>query len=334
MLAYLLAALLGIAFVVRVRRERRRFGNGVLLGLSLCCLSLGLLGELSRFPLRAGRLVLAMLPTLVGLSVLATAILLVANGVTMVRREGSRLPNLLSGLAGLGIFALLALLLAAVHLDSRPLRVVAVVLLLIAGYLGFLLLCFVGYAFLYSRLIGRREVDFVVVLGAGLVDGARVPPLLAARLERGLALYRAQAARGAAPLLLVSGGKGSDESRSEADAMADYLIERGVAAEGIRREDRSVSTEQNLEFSRVLMERERPGYRCAIVTSSFHVLRTAVITRRAGVPGQVLGAPTAPYYWPSATLREFVAVLVGHPVINLGSCALLALLGASAGWHR
>ncbi|WP_327065298.1 YdcF family protein [Kitasatospora sp. NBC_01250] len=334
MLAYLLAALLGAAFVVRTRRDRRRFGNGVLLGLALCCLALGLLGELSRFPLRAAHVVLAVLPTLVGLSVLATAILLVANGVTMVRREGGRLPNLLSGLAGLGIFALLGLLLAAVHLDSRPLRMLAVVLLLLAGYFGFLLLCFVGYALLYSRLIRRRPVDFVVVLGAGLVDGSRVPPLLAARLERGLALYQAQAGRGSAPLLLVSGGKGSDESRSEADAMADYLIGRGLPAERIRREGRSVSTEQNLEFSRALMEAERPGYRCAVVTSSFHVLRAAVITRRAGVRGQVLGAPTAPYYWPSATLREFVAVLVGHPVTNLGVCALLVLLGTSAGWHR
>lgn len=116
--------------------------------------------------------------------------------------------------------------------------------------------------------------------------------------------------------------------------MADYLTARGVAPELLRFENRSTSTEENLEFSDALMAAERPGYRCLIVTSSFHVLRSAILTRRAGVRGQVLGAPTAAYYWPSAMLREFVAILLCYPVTNIGLCAVLALLGAVGGWHR
>ncbi|MCX4744032.1 YdcF family protein [Kitasatospora sp. NBC_01287] len=329
-----LSALFALLFAHRTRRDRRRFGNAVLLGLALGCLLLaGALGGFGPLPDEAHTAVLAVLPLLVGASAVATAVLLVANGITMLRREGGGPANLLSLVAGLAAFGVLGLLAAAVSVDSRPLRAAAAAVLLVAGYFSFLLLCFVGYAALYARLTVRREVDFVVVLGAGLVDGHRVPPLLAARLERGLGVQLAQARWGRVPPLVLSGGKGTDESRSEAAAMADFLTGRGVAPELLRREDRSTSTEENLKFSDALMAAERPGYRCLIVTSSFHVLRSAILARRAGVRGQVLGAPTAAYYWPSAMLREFVAVLLCYPVATIGPCVLLALLGAVGGWH-
>ena len=43
--------------------------------------------------------------------------------------------------------------------------------------------------------------------------------------------------------------------------------------------------------------------------------------------GQVIGAPTALYYWPSATIREFVAVIMEHRLVNFGVTGLLALTG-------
>jgi uncharacterized SAM-binding protein YcdF (DUF218 family) len=63
-----------------------------------------------------------------------------------------------------------------------------------------------------------------------------------------------------------------------------------------------------------------------IVTSNFHVFRTAMIARRLGVRGEVTGARTAGYYWPSATLREFAAVFVSYKAVNLAVCfALVAV---------
>ena len=56
----------------------------------------------------------------------------------------------------------------------------------------------------------------------------------------------------------------------------------------------------------------RPG-NCVIVTSGYHVLRAAIIARGAGLRGQVTGARTAGYYWPSAMLREFAAVFLRVP---------------------
>jgi uncharacterized SAM-binding protein YcdF (DUF218 family) len=54
----------------------------------------------------------------------------------------------------------------------------------------------------------------------------------------------------------------------------------------------------------------------AVVTSNFHAFRAALLMRRAGLPGYTIGAPTAGYYWPSASIREYVAILRDHPVLN------------------
>ncbi len=107
--------------------------------------------------------------------------------------------------------------------------------------------------------------------------------------------------------------------------MASYLIERGVPADRILREDKSTSTMENLTFSRELMVDLRPTYRCLIVTNNFHAFRAALTARKAKVNGQVIGSPTAAYYWPTATIREFVAILFTHKYLNGGICLLIAV---------
>lgn len=326
-----MAALLAVVLLSRIQ-EPRRFGNGVLLGLTGLCVAVGTVSAVGHFSAPAAGAVTAGVAGAVWLSGIVAAALLVANGVTMVRREGTRPASLLSLLTGAALLGLLGLLLSATYLSVRALRAAAGAAVLLGGYGAFLLLCFLGYTLLYRRLAVRPGADYVVVLGAGL-DGCEVPPLLAARLDRALALYRAEEAAGHTPLLLVTGGKGPDESCTEAAAMAAHLLARGCPGERIRREEKATSTTENLAFSRELMEREHPGYHCTVVTSSFHVLRSAIAARRAGVPGQVVGAPTAAYYWPSAVLREVVATALLYPRVNGAAGLLLAAAGAVAGWR-
>jgi uncharacterized SAM-binding protein YcdF (DUF218 family) len=175
----------------------------------------------------------------------------------------------------------------------------------------------------YGRLRSRRPVDFVVVLGSGLLGGKNVPPLLAGRLDRGRRLLDAETAKGHSPLLVTSGGQGPGEEVPEAHAMADYLVDRGVPRDRILLEDRSRTTRENLTYSAELMRERHPGYRCVVVTNNFHVMRAALIARKAKVDGQVVGAPTAWYFWPSATLREFAAILVDHRILNSAVCAVI-----------
>ena len=100
-------------------------------------------------------------------------------------------------------------------------------------------------------------------------------------------------------------------------------VVRGVPADRILREDRSTSTTENLTFSRELMVSRVPAYRCLIVTNNFHAFRAALTARKVKVNGQVVGSPTAAYYWPTATIREFVAILYSHKYLNGGICLLI-----------
>jgi len=327
MFALKLAAVVLGLFVLGVFRDRRSFSNAIFLGMGLALLALGGADRLAHVHERSARLLLLALVLLVALGPFLAAWYLVLNGITMARREGTRPANLLSLLAGLTIFAVIGLTLAAPRAGSDELSLFSTITALLFGYVSFLLVSYVIYAIIYGRMTAHRNADFVVVLGSGLKDGGRVPPLLASRLERGVQVYETLASKGrSTPVLIVSGGKGSDERVSEAEAMAGYLTERGIPAGQLVREDRSRTTEENMTFSKAIMERSRPGYKCIIVTSNYHVFRAAIIARRTGVNGQVTGARTAGYYWPSAMLREFAAVFLSYKVINFGICAMIVVL--------
>jgi uncharacterized SAM-binding protein YcdF (DUF218 family) len=313
-------------FVAGVAHDSRSFSNAVFLGLALALGALGCAERLAGTHHRAAHLLLLALVLLAVAGPFFAALYLVGNGVTMVRKEGVRPTTVLPLLAGLAILAVIALEVAADRVGSPRLSLVTMITVRLAGYVSFLCVSYVLYALIYSKLPVTRRADYVVVLGAGLLDGGQVPRLLASRLERGRAVYEKLASRGADPLLIVSGGKGSDEQVSEAAAMARYLTERGFPAGRLILEDRSASTGENLLFSKAIMDQQRPGARCVIVTSGFHAFRAAIIARRLGINGQATGARTAGYYWPGAMLREFAAVLYSYKLVNAGVCALIVVL--------
>jgi uncharacterized SAM-binding protein YcdF (DUF218 family) len=329
-----LAALMFVVFLAGVVREPRSFGNAVLLGLALALGALGLAERLADVPGRPAHLLLWAVLLAVAFGPFLVACFLVANGVTMIRREPLRPMTLLSLLTGLAVLLVIGLDIAADRAGDVKLSLFATVANLVFGYVSFLLVSYVLYAFLYGLLARTGGSDFVIVLGAGLRPDGRVPPLLASRLERGREVWTALDRRAGdfRPLLIVSGGKGDDERMAEASAMASYLIARGFPAERLLLEGQSRSTEENLVLSKAIMDELRPGARATIVTSDFHAFRAALLARRLGIRGQVTGARVAGYYRPSAVLREFAAVFLQYRVINLGICALLVVvpLGAEA----
>lgn len=337
MLALELAVAAFVVFLVGVIREPRSFGNAVLLGLTLALGALGLAERLVTAPERPEHLLLRALLLVVALGPFLIGYFLIANGVTMIRRESLRPSNLLSLLAGVAVFVVIGLDIAAERVGDVNLSLFATVATLVFGYVSFLLVSYVLYAFVYGLLARTGGADFVVVLGSGLRPDGGVPPLLANRLERARRVWAAASRRGGEfkPMLIVSGGQGDDEQVPEASAMASYLIARGFPADRLLLEDQSRSTEENLLFSKAIMDELRPGARVMVVTSDFHAFRAALLARRLGIRGQVTGARVAGYYRPSAVLREFAAVFLRYRVINLGICAVLVIapLGAAVLRH-
>jgi len=301
------------------------FRRSVLTALSLASLGSAVICRVAEPHGPSWTLAAVVLTALVAIGTLVLAALLVIDSLLLIRSQGAAPPELAALAAGAALAALIALtsLTVCCH-GGRTYAAVCLVLDALAAYPASLFVLFLGHAVLSGHARPRRRADYVVVLGAGLIDG-EVPPLLAGRLDRGLAVYQTLLARGCRPTLIASGGQGPDEVRSEAEAMACYLTARGVPADRIRREDRSRNTEENLANSAHIMRRADRGYHCTVITSDFHVFRTALLMRRLGVRGSAAGARTAPSYWLTAALREFVAVLWYDRAVFLPLSSLLAL---------
>jgi uncharacterized SAM-binding protein YcdF (DUF218 family) len=157
--------------------------------------------------------------------------------------------------------------------------------------------------------VPEGEPSAIVVLGSGTPNG-KPSPVLTARLD--LALR--QAARFPNVPVVVSGGVDFGETWSEAQIMGDYLRAKGLSAQRIVQEDKSTSTEENLLFSKPLLQQRgiSPANPVQLVTSDFHTLRAGWIARKAGYPrASLAGAPTPLYVRYNAWLREYFAVLLG-----------------------
>lgn len=131
-------------------------------------------------------------------------------------------------------------------------------------------------------------------------------PLLKKRLDKGIQVYTLGHKKA---LFIVSGGTGKDEIISEAEAMKNYLLTQGIAESAIIKEDSSVSTYQNIAYSKRLMDERKTMYKCIFVTNDYHVFRTAMFARKVKLNAQGIGCKTALYYWPSAFIREYIAVI-------------------------
>lgn len=312
-------ALLAV-FAWRFHREPRRLSNGFLLLCGAGLVLLGLLGDIAPE-------VLVVLVALSPLLVAGLAVLLIVNGVRVLRRERFRLGNALSLLAGLAIVAVIVIvpagfLIAAREDDPGVLPALLLSLLGVAGYIGFVFTLVTLYALVYSRLTPAPGHTAIVVLGASVSRGT-VPPLLASRLDKAAQLYRRERSAGHTPLVVTSGGQGPDEPVTEARAMGGYLREHGIPDDVLVEEDRSTSTRENLVFSHRLLAERGAGGRLLVVTSSYHALRAAIQSRQLRLPAQVAGAKTARYYVPNAFLREFVALLADHKVLHGTILALI-----------
>ncbi|GAB3273420.1 YdcF family protein [Arthrobacter pigmenti] len=324
--------LLVTAFAICVVREPRVVRAGVFLMLALQGTIIKLvdweLDALSRSggELAAGWTLLGIV-VLFGVTVGLLGLFLVLNGMTMLRREGRGPAAIVSGVLGLAVCGYFILSLIAVMGSFSGFSLWVVLIGLPLFYLGFVFASFLAYSLAYGWVTNRfgRPVDAVVALGSGLAGGERVTPLLAARLDRALQAYSRSREAGRKTVIVTSGGQGPGEMIPEGEAMARYLIDQGVDPEHVVPETRSRTTGENLELSAALLQERDIVSPVAVVTNNFHAFRAALLMRQTKLPGYSLGSPTARYFWPSATVREFFAVLAAHRWLNATLLALLCL---------
>lgn len=120
------------------------------------------------------------------------------------------------------------------------------------------------------------DVNYAIVLGAGLY-GDKISPILKIRLDTAYDQLKDKDIP-----IIVSGGQGPDELISEAEAMATYLIEKGIKADRIILEDQSTSTKENIKFSNNLVNKENKDLNVVFFTSDYHMYRAKILGERIG----------------------------------------------------
>lgn len=305
-----ITVLSGLLFIISMFRDSRRFRNGMYLLMFLLLLIISLLVYFG--PTKYGSLVAVIFALAVFFLVLIVPVLLIINGFVMIRREGTRLANLLSLLFGIFILAGEFFLVRSLyHLqEAQDTEFIFRAFQFMSGYavlyVSMIFLAFLFYTWIIKLIPRRANYNYVIVLGAGLINGERVSKLLSDRLDKGIKVYERSIPD---CRIICSGGQGSDEKVSEAEAMKQYLLSKGIREEDILKEDRSTDTMENLTFCKELIEARNGDRYTAVVTSGYHVLRAMIYSRRVGLKAEGIGAHTALYYWPSAMIREYAALV-------------------------
>ena len=234
------------------------------------------------------------------------------NGIELIRREGVCLAHCLSialGLfVGIGeIAAVVYILGAAGTTEYGFVNPCMMILSLSVLYFSLLVLSFVLYSVFMQVIPHKMDFDYVIIHGCGLADGERPTRLLSNRIDKAIEVYEKCEKK---PVIIPSGGQGGDEKVSEAEAMRRYLVDHGIPDERIVLEDKSTTTGENVAFSKRIIDSRAGGKRTALVSSNYHVYRCLRIARAAGLKCTGIGANVALYYWPSALIREFIAIFL------------------------
>jgi len=136
----------------------------------------------------------------------------------------------------------------------------------------------------------EADVDAVIVLGAGLINN-NPSLILASRLDAAIAYVQT---RHDIPII-VTGGLGQGQMVTEAEAMAQYLITRGIDEDRIWKEDASTNSHENINFAKSVMLEygmDVENARVAIVTNEFHLFRAKIIAEKAGFDAYGIAAET------------------------------------------
>lgn len=182
-------------------------------------------------------------------------------------------------------------------------RIVLSMLLAMAAVILFLV---AAETFFMVRAVRNRPPEQItaVVLGCS-VKGSRPSTILTERLD---AAYQYLLENPDA-LCILSGGQGEGEDISEAECMYRCLTEKGIAPERLILEDKSSNTQENLMFTREIMESRGMELKIAVITSEFHSYRGAMVASSVGFECYSVPAGTFWLYLPSYYVRELYAIL-------------------------
>jgi len=151
--------------------------------------------------------------------------------------------------------------------------------------------------------VPKVECDYIIVLGAQ-IKGTKVTNSLRERLDTAydyIVLHPNTK-------IIVSGGQGQGEDITEACAMKEYLVARGIEDSKIMMENRSINTTENMKFSVDFIEDKKASI--GIVTSNFHIYRSIKLAKAQGLTNVTgIASPCDSILFLNYMVRESVGIL-------------------------
>lgn len=151
---------------------------------------------------------------------------------------------------------------------------------------------------LSTKEAAQTDADCILVLGCGVCEDGTPSLMLRDRLDMGIALYEA----GAAKKLLMSGDHGREEY-DEVNTMKAYALERGVPSEDIFMDHAGFSTYDSMYRARDVFCAKK----VLIVTQPYHLPRALYVAERLGLDAYGVAALDVSYR--GQQYREFREML-------------------------
>lgn len=306
-------------------KKKASFWNGFLFLMSVFALT----GNVMFFSLTSSSKILHAIFLVIALAIMVIitliyalhAVLLIWNGIIVWRRESHSLANLLTLIIGvfLLIYPLLSFLFFRKIIPKPYNLMIEHFTEMGAFYMISIFLIFSLSVWICNFYRPKPDKDFIIILGAGLLNGNEVSPLLASRIDRAIDFYQTQINSGQKhPLIICSGGQGGDERIPEGVAMRDYVLQKNINPDDVVAEDKSVNTIQNFAFSKKIVDRYRLDPNNGIfVSNNYHIYRASDYAKSAGMKISGIGSKTSGFFLPNAIIREFIAILMKHKIANL-----------------
>lgn len=273
-------------------------------------------------------------------------LLISVSNLFLIKYEGFRLKNLLGFL--LGIFFVggtISILVADYIANTKILTMinsnrVSIATVFVTYFSLFLLLsmCYVECFFVGTMIMSYaaakqkpvHDKDFIIILGCKINKKGGLLPLLKGRTNRAIKYaWEQEIASGKRIRYIPSGGKGTDEIMSEGSAMELYLLSHGVEQVEILPEKESRNTYENFLFSKKIIDDIDPSSNVCFATTNYHMLRSGILARKAGLRVEGISSKTKWYFWPNGFVREFIALIVMYlkqHIVVIGSLGIVCII--------
>ena len=149
----------------------------------------------------------------------------------------------------------------------------ALVLAGILAYGGIVAMICVEEGKVPKTLAVHADYDAIIVLGAQVKPDRTLSVQLTWRMDAAAEAYKKKNVP-----IVVCGARGPDEPCTEAEAMKEYLLEKGIPEDVILTDPRSFNTNENLENAQELLK----GFQ--------NINRVLIVTTCSKIPGHCAGS--------------------------------------------